>query len=216
MAILWSLSVDNLQTIAALLAGVLSILAFNCYVRDVLSGVAKPEKACWLIWSVLGAISFASQAYEGASPALIFVGVQVGATMLVASLSMRWGYGKFFTERNLWIFILASAGLLAWAATDNSANALAISIGISLLGGIRTIKKAFHDPDSESGRSWWMCFAASVFAVISVGALEPILLAYPLYLLVLYSSILIALNMGLARERWKQSSLCDPDGLTPA
>ena len=60
--------------IGGIIACVLSVVAFLPYIRDTISGNTRPERASWLIWSVLSTISFFSQVYEGAGISLLFSG----------------------------------------------------------------------------------------------------------------------------------------------
>ena len=90
---------------------------------------------------------------------------------------------------------------MLWYQTDNAAYALAITISISLLGGLATAVKAYHDPESETLMTWVICFIASVFAALSVGAVDFTLLAYPLYLFLLNLSFIVAIAAGRARTK---------------
>lgn len=93
-----------------LLAGGLSLVAFLPYIRNILCGQARPDRATWLVWSVLGSVSFAGQAYEGATNSLWFVGVQVGGTILVSILSIWRGHGSFINLRNMAMYVCAAIG----------------------------------------------------------------------------------------------------------
>ncbi len=180
------------------ISGVLSVYAFVPYIRDTIARRNKPERASWLIWSVLGSIALASMIAEGASAALWFAVVQVGGTIVVFLLSIRRGHGAYLCKRNRVILPIAAAGLVLWYLTDTPAIALVISISISLLAGSVTIWKAFRDPDSETLTTWVVALVASWFAVLSVGTLDLYMLAYPLYLLTLYVGIVVAITVGRA------------------
>ncbi|MEM7470060.1 MAG: hypothetical protein AAF340_01825 [Pseudomonadota bacterium] len=192
----------GLDAFAALgvLSGLLSLLCFVPYAVDTVAGRTQPERASWLIWSVLGTIAFFSQAYEGAGASLWFVGVQVGGTIFICLLSITRGAGAYMCRKNLIVFGIAGLGLIAWYFTETAVYALAISISISLLGGAVTVEKAFRDPESETLVTWGMAWVASVLAGLSVGVWDPILLAYPAYLLALYTAIVGAVLLGRRRR----------------
>lgn len=182
-----------------LIAGVLSIFAFLPYIRDTFIGTTKPQRASWLIWSVLSSISFFGQIAEGASASLWFAGVQVSGTITIFVMSVVLGKGVFLTLRDLVILAVAGFGLFLWFLTDNAAYALGISITISMIGGVATVTKAYTAPASETSLTWAISFVASVFAIASVGAIDPLLLAYPVYLLALNGAIMVAIISGRAR-----------------
>ena len=192
--------VANKLVLFGLISGVLSIVAFVPYVVDMLYGKTRPDRACWLIWATLSSIAFVSQVYEGATTSLWFAGVQAGGTVLVCVLSLWIGVGHYLSRKNLMLFILAGIGLFLWYLTDTAIYALIIAISISFLGGAVTVVKAYKSPQSETISTWMISLLASVCAVFSVGALDIILLAYPLYLLTLYSAIVLATWLA----RWGQ------------
>lgn len=181
-------------------SGLLSTVAYVPYIIDTLRQRTSPDRACWLIWSTLGAIAFFSQVYEGAGASLMFAGVQVSGTIIVFLLSIKFGAGEYLSKKNQRILLIAALGLIAWYTTENAAYALAITISISLLGGAVTVQKAYLDPDSETLTTWVVALAASICAVLSVGKMDWIILAYPLYLLTLYTAIVVAMMLGRMRQ----------------
>lgn len=180
-------------------SAVLSTLAFAPYVRDTLRGDTTPQRASWLIWSVLSAIAFASQVFEGATTSLLYAGAQVTGTLVIFCLALGRGQGALLSrpdERVLWI---AALGLVVWYFTETAVYALALTITISLLGGTLTIRKAYLNPNSETLSCWAISFVAACCAIGSVGAWDPVLLAYPLYLFVLNGLIVLAIVAGRGR-----------------
>lgn len=189
-----------------LIAGGLSIFAYLPYIRDTYWGDTKPQKASWLVWSVLSSISFFGQWAEGAGPSLWFAGVQVSGTLTIFLMSVFLGKGPLLSRSDLVVLVFAGIGMLTWVLTDNAAYALGISITISLTGGSATVAKAYRSPDSETSIKWIISFFASIFAISSVGALDPLLLAYPVYLLILNGAIVIAIFSG--RAQIARQTLC--------
>ncbi len=183
-----------------LLSGLLSTFAYLPYIRDTAAGHTQPQRASWFIWSVLGSIAFLSQLYEGAGSSLWFAGVQVSGTIIVFLLSIRFGIGGLVKRSDCIVLAFAGAGLLIWYFTQNAVYALAITIGISLLGGGVTVAKAHAAPESETLSTWFMSFIASGCAILSVGALDWVFLAYPIYLFVLNGAIVLAILLGRMRE----------------
>ncbi len=201
---------DEALLLSGIFAGVLSTIAFAPYIIDTLRGRTHPQRACWLIWSVLGAISFFSQVYEGATASLWFAGVQVSGTIVVCLLSVRNGIGAYISTIDVYVLGAAAFGVVLWYTTETSAYALAISIGISLLGGCLTAAKAYKDPESETLSTWVVSLVASIFAIIAIGSFNPILLAYPVYLFTLYALFIGAILFGRKRYgRWSETDLSE-------
>lgn len=185
---------------AGLSAAVLSTIAYMPYIIDTVAGRTHPQRAAWLIWSVLGAISFFSQVSEGATASLWFSAVQVSGTIVVFVMSLFVGRGKLVNRSDCWILAAAAFGLFLWYETSSAVYALGIAISISLLGGVATVAKAYRAPQSETISMWVLSFVAAVFASVSVGGFDPLLLAYPVYLMVLNGAIVLAAQIGRTKR----------------
>ena len=181
-------------------SAIISIYAYLPYLRNTVTGRTRPQRASWLIWSVLGCIALGSQIYEGAGASLWFAAIQVGGTMAVFLLSIWRGTGAYLTRADGYVLGAAACGIMAWAVTETAMYALAITITISLLGGAMTVVKAYHDPSSETLTTWLSSFFAAALAMMAVGTLDWVLLTYPLYLFALNGAIVVAMMMGHTRK----------------
>ncbi len=179
-----------------LISASLSTIAYLPYIRDTMLKRTQPQRASWLIWSILGSIAFFSQLHEGATDSLWFAGAQVSGTITVFLLSIRFGVGGLLNRQDVIVLLFAAGGLVAWYMTSTAVYALAITITISLLGGSVTIRKAYLNPESETLSTWGVSFIASVFAILAVGRVDPVILAYPLYLMTLNGAIVMAILLG--------------------
>lgn len=177
-------------------AGILGILAFVPYIKDTVTRQNQPHRASWLIWSVLSSISFISQLFEGATSSLYYAAGQTFCTVLIFLLSVFFGVGKLLYRNDYLLLGLASIGVLLWYLCDTAAYALLISISISALAGLATVIKAYRDPESETVSAWALSCVASLFGILSVGSTDWLLLAYPVYLFVLYGTVLVAALLG--------------------
>lgn len=178
----------------------LSTIAYLPYIIETVRGQTRPQRASWLIWSVLSMIAFASQVYEGATDSLWFAGAQVVGTFVIFLLSVPYGTGGFLSRKDCTVMLLALGGLVAWYFMETAVYALAITITISLLGGLVTISKSYHAPSSETTSTWILCFLASICAILSVGTVDWVILAYPMYLLTLNGAIVLAIWFGRTRR----------------
>lgn len=168
---------------------------------DTAARSTQPQRASWLIWSVLGIIAFFSQLYEGAGFSLWFAGVQVSGTLLVFALSIWCGAGCYLKKSDYAVLMAAAVGLCLWYFTENAGYALLVTISISLLGGSVTVIKAFRDPESETMTTWVISLLASACALVSVGKVDLILMAYPLYLFTLCTAIVLGMLLGKFVQR---------------
>ncbi len=189
-------------------SAVLGSCAFLLYINDMLRSGARPLRSTWLIWSVLSCMAFFSNVNEGATDSLLFLGVQTGFTTLIFLLSLTFGMGSLFRRGDAHVLALAAMGIALWWMTDNALFALAISIAVSALGGAVTLIKTYFAPGTESTRCWMLSALSSAFGLLAVGGWDPVLMAYPAYLLTLYGGIVLAIVLGqrrLAREEQEDS-----------
>lgn len=164
------------------ISGFLGIVGLVPYIRDILLLKTKPERASWFIWLVLGGIAFASQLAKGATDSLWFVGTSTAAVLIVALLSVRYGVGGF-TRRDGVALAIAGSGLVVWYFTDEAVYALFIVIAVDAIGSLLTFLKACRDPETETVSAWFLSGTAGFFALLAVGSWNPILLAYPAYIM---------------------------------
>lgn len=186
-----------LQTLG-LIAGVLSVITYVPYLRDIFRLKTKPERATWFIWAVLSGIAFFSQMAKGATDSLWLVGVQTIGVVVIFILSIRYGVGGF-VRRDMIALGAAGLGLVLWYYTNEAAFALLIAIVIDAIGASLTVLKAYKDPESETLSTWVLSGTAGIFATLAVGSLDYILLAFPVYVIVINYAVATAMILGKRR-----------------
>jgi hypothetical protein len=179
----------------------LTALAFVLYIRGTLQRRTVPVRSSWLIWSILGAVSLSAMAADGGRLSLIFVAAQWIGTVIVLILALAMGRGALLRGGDGWALGASAAGLGLWWATTDPAWALAISLGISAIGGLATIARCAVDPGGESVGTWAVFLASAVVALGAVPGMEPMQIAHPIFLSVLYAAILGATLAARARSR---------------
>lgn len=190
---------------AGYLSGILILLSFAPYIRDIFRGKTKPERASWLIWSILGSISFFSQFAKGASYSLFMTGAQTVGDLFIFLLAIKYGLGGLL-KRDIIALTGAGAGLLFWYLTKEAAVALFIVIFIDAAGVILTIIKSYERPTTETVSSWVFTCLGGFFACIAVGSFNFILLAFPFYIFLASLAILVAIKLGFQKEAKKFST----------
>jgi len=180
------------------ISGIISVFCFLPYIRDILLKKTKPERASWLIWSVLGGIAFFSQLAKGASYSLWMPGVQTFWVMLIFLLSLKFGVGGL-SKRDLIALTIAVFGLVLWHFTKEPAFALFITIIVDAIGCFLTIMKVREDPKSETISTWLLSGLSGVFAALAVGSFNFILLIYPIYIWLVNWSVVAVILISSRR-----------------
>jgi hypothetical protein len=181
------------------LSGIAILVSFVPYIRDVFLNKTKPERMSWLIWGILGFIALFSQFAKGGTFSLIMTGAQAAGDLFVFILAIKWGIGGFL-KRDLFALIGAALGLFLWFITKEAAVALFIVIFIDGTGAFLTVIKSYEKPTTETVSSWVLTLIGGFLACLAVGKLNFILLAFPFYICLASSSVLIAIKLGLRRS----------------
>jgi len=181
--------------IAGYLSGIAILLSFVPYIRDIFRNKTKPERISWLIWSILGSIAFFSQFAKGASYSLIMPGAQTIGDLLIFIFAIKYGLGGF-TKRDITALIGASVALFLWYLTSEATVALFLIIFIDGVGAVLTVIKSYENPTTETVSSWVLTFIGGALACLSVGKIDFILLAFPIYICLASLSILVSIKIG--------------------
>jgi len=181
------------------ISGVLSVCCFVPYIWDILKHKTKPERASWLIWSVLGVIAFFSQLNKGATDSLWLTGVQTIGLVLVFLLSLKYGVGGL-TKKDMLALGVAFVGLVLWKITQEATIALILVIIIDVAGSLLTISKSYKDPGSETLVTWILSGTSGLFGALAVYKLDWVLLSYPVYLWLINYIIAGALILGRRKQ----------------
>jgi hypothetical protein len=176
-------------------SGVLAAGSYVPYSLDILRSKVRPERASWLIWSVLAGIAFFSQLAKGATNSAWFTGLDGIGAALVFVLALKFGVGGF-TKRDITALIVSAVGLLIWFLTSDSLYALLVIMIIDAVGTSLTIAKTLKDPTTETYSMWVIVCIASCLALAAVGEFNMVLLVYPAYILLANLSVIAAKFFG--------------------
>jgi hypothetical protein len=188
-----------LLQLLGLSAGIVSLIGYPFYIRDIFWGTTRPERASWFIRSLLSLITFFTQYFEGATNSLWLAGAQMVGVLIIFFCSLRKGVGGF-TKRDVFGLTVALIGLVMWYLTRHAAIALLLALFVDAVGTALTIPKAYHDPESETLFTWGIDCVAGVLAGLAVGTLNPILLVYPAYIFVSNGATALAIVLGKRRQ----------------
>jgi hypothetical protein len=173
----------SLMLFFGIAAAVLNCIGTVPYVRDILRGKTKPERGMWWVYSALFVVLFIAQAESGAGWLLLVTGAYIAAALLIAGLSLRYGYGGFHW-RDTVSLVVAGIGLAAWWMLDQPLITALLIIGVDFAGSWLTLVKAWHAPHTETLVSWQLSLVAAVCSLFAIDTVNASTLAYPVYAVV--------------------------------
>jgi len=158
----------NLQEVVGQLAGAISLLGFVPYIIEIVQGKTRPNRATWWIWTVVGAMLCASYYASGARHTIWVPLSYVIGPLITALLALRYGEGGWnrFDRGCLGASVFS---LIVWWLARAPLVAMGANISIDLLGALPTIRKAYHEPEAESLRSWTVFLLADALNLCALG-----------------------------------------------
>ncbi len=190
--------------IIGIISGILAAASYIPYIFDIVRKKVRPERASWLIWSVLIGIAFSAQFFKGATDSLWFTLFDSVGAVTIFLLSIKYGVGGL-TKRDIRGLIAAAFGLLLWYLTKEPIWALVLTIIVDAIAVTLNVMKTLEDPKSETYLMWSIVSFAAILSMISVGELNYGLLVYPVYIFFANFSIVIAKFVGTYRKNKKAS-----------
>lgn len=187
----------NLQIAGMIIVGLLCGASYVVYIRDIIRGITKPERASWFIWSVLGLIALTSQYALGARASLVLVLTQTIGVTLIFILSLWRGVG-LPGYKDIMALFFAGLGLLLWYFTESPLVALVIVIAIDAIGVVLTAIKAYSDPYSETVSAWVLAGLAGTVTLCTLQSYSLGIVLYPIYTILL--NVVVLSVIYLARQ----------------
>jgi uncharacterized protein with PQ loop repeat len=180
---------NQFYVIIGAIAGILAIVGYIPYIYNTLKGKTLPNRASWFIWTLVGGLLAFSYLAEGDQntiwlPLAYFVG-----PLLVAILSLRYGYSKW-TRLDTICIVAAVLSIIPWILSDNASFTLIINVLIDMFGALPTVYKSYFEPETEDFTAWLIFFIANILQVIAIQVWN-IAAIYPIYLFFLAGSIVL-------------------------
>ncbi len=180
------------QPAISFVASALSFLYFVPYIITIFQGKTRPNRASWWIWSTNGAILCAGYAVAGGGNTLWALACAVFGQILIAILSLKYGEGGWNRfDRNC--FIGAAIGLILWQHFNSPSIAIACSLLIDFIAALPTVKKCYHEPQTENFLAWAIYEIGSLLNLLTLSEWSLQLIAPPVYVFLINTTIVILL-----------------------
>jgi hypothetical protein len=160
-------------------SGILNIVAFIPYTREILRGNTKPQRATYWIWFTVSAVGFLGQRAGGAHWSLVWAFSSLLGTGIVAGLSVKYGYGTFHLRDGLGLAATTIGVVLALLLSSPLVAVLTVVL-IDAVGSGLTLHKTWLAPDTEPLFAWIISLVAATCGLIAVGHWLPVIFLAPL------------------------------------
>lgn len=161
------------------LAIVLTLMAFVPYLRGILSNAIKPHVFSWIIWGSTTFVVFLAQLTDKGGVGAWPIGVSGLLTMLIALLAWLKRADVSITGTDRAFFIAAMSALPFWFVSGDPLWAVIILTTVDLLGFGPTLRKAWHQPRSESPVFFGIFAARNLLVLLALEHYSPTTVLFP-------------------------------------
>jgi hypothetical protein len=183
-----------MQASFGIFAGILQLVASAPYVRDILRGSTKPQRATWTIWTTLSFVVLASQWASGATWSLALTIGQAVSCGAIFVLAMRRGVGGV-SRVEFALLAIAAFGIVGWQIAGDPTVATCSVVIADIIGVALMLPKTYREPGSETLSTFAIGVVSTVCALVAVNSAAPALVIYPLYILVADAAVVAVIVM---------------------
>lgn len=153
-----------------LLSGIIALVAYGFYFKQILKSQSTPNPASWLIWLVTGLINAFTyfSITHGNIPQTLIVLAVLFSTFTIFVYSLIKGKFTKISHIEIVIFALAIGIGIFWQTTSNDRAANLFLQGIYLVSYVPTVLGVLRGSARENPTSWSIILLAYVFSTLSV------------------------------------------------
>ena len=136
--------------------------AFFVFIINMLKAETQPPRAAWLAWTLVDGVTGASMLAKGVMNAQLAT-VVLGAVITTLILCFMKAKGPLVRMDKIGLGA-AVVGMGLWLITSEPMVALAISLGVTMIGGVLAGKASWKSPkgDDRVARTLWACASSLV------------------------------------------------------
>lgn len=180
--------------VLGIIAGIIGIIGYIPYVRDILKGSTRPDRASWFIWLLEYTALFIAQVKAGGEGTLWIIGSQLFGVICICALSSKYGVGGFDRHSRILLFIVCIV-LAIWYFSNSAGTAILLLLAVEISGVLLTVRKVYRQPGSETLIMWILMAVAGILGVAAVGMSEA-------FILYIYPAALIVMGLGVVAASW--------------
>jgi len=185
--------------VAGILSGALQIASFAVMIKPVAwprpgRRRQQPHRVSWLGWVCLYQVMTWASYARGATGSLWIVAAEAAGTLTMFALSLKWGAGSLrlirLSRATPWVTVTSwgdflvlcgtAAGLIGWQITSSASLGIILTVTVDTIAALPLIRLLLRKPRTVSLPAWAISGLASLAAVFSVAAGQPVVLElYP-------------------------------------
>ena len=191
----------NIHTFFGYVSVVVFAAGYVPYIISILRGKTSPHPFSWLLWTVLGCVSFFLYVHVGARETLPLALGNCMLPFIIVVLSLRSWRGAF-SRFDYACLALSFFSILLYAFVRSATLALTCNLAADLLAFLPTIRKAYMQPESEDASTWILFTVGYALSLLAIVRWTYGIAVFPLYFTILGTTICLI----LIRARLKKTA----------
>lgn len=172
---------------------VLALISPLIYTKAILKGEAKPHRTTRLVLLIITSLATVSLFAQNDTVAIWLAGVSTLQSILIFSLSIKYGMGGWSKIDKLCL-VIALSGIVLWQTTKDPSLALYASILADFVGMVPALIKTFRFPETEIWTFYALDVLAGFFSLLAVKSFTLQQFSYPLYI-ILINMLMVVLSL---------------------
>jgi len=162
------------------IAAIVSIGGYLPLLIAIFRHQARPNRASWLIWSVVNTLTLLTYRASGATTTALVPLCYAILTPIVALLAfVYYGEGGWNPFDRLCLIVAALSGFVWWKFKAPGV-AMLMNIAIVFVGALPTMRKAYRQPQSENKLAWLLFFLGCVWNILAIKNWQFFIMIYPI------------------------------------
>ena len=167
----------TLKLIFLIIGAVIGTAAFFPYLRDIFRRETQPHVYTWLIWLLTQGTAVVGIWYGGGRWGALNLYIGMIFILGIFLFSLKYGT-KNITTWDTVILIAALGAIVVWWQLNQPLLAVIMISAIDLVGYIPSLRKSYHEPYSETLKSWMAWAVSDIFALIALSEYNALTMTY--------------------------------------
>jgi len=169
------------QTLIGIVAGMITFAASVRYWIAIYRGDARPNRASYVIWTLLHSVIAITYVLGGARrSAIVPIALALSLYPVVPLAIWSGHYERGWSCLDKACLALAGLGLVFWATSGSAPLTLIWMMSIDTVAALPTIRKAWAEPESEDQAAWSIVTVGQALNLAAVEEWRFEILIYPL------------------------------------
>lgn len=171
----------SVHYIFGIIAAILFSISYIPYIYSIIKGFTKPHPISWMLWAVIGGVTFYFSIKAGANETLPLIFLNFILPLVVGLLSLRYFTIKF-SKFDYVCLLLSAVSIILYLKFRNIGFAITLNVLSDMFAYLPTLIKTYNYPKQENLLSWILYLLGYIFGLFAISKWTYDIAIYPVYL----------------------------------